>query len=378
MNLRYFLLTIFSFYLSTAMVASAISPLFPIESNKITSKPLVLFKGRVSNLDSLTINSQPVKINENGQYFFKVWLHTPKKYHFFTLQGTDKSQKVHRKSYKIYYQPSSNYASTKPALYFDTPRYNLIKSLPFNISGKALNLSSLMINESMMNIDQNGAFNYLVKSQKNHDTIRLDIHAKDSKNISIYTTTFFDYSVDIPPKTDIEKTASPTQNILSTNTQDTTKVSKQTILKTIEFHYEHLGWSALTDENEAIQSVFDQIQPFLLSKDNLKQTIQSSSAIYSMDQALLCIVPFFKQADDTLNLYNNLANQFFQYFNSPESITILLYNSDFSIWEVSYSIQQNKLTPFSWVLNDLTINPNDLSNNDKMNIHAFKQGSFSL
>ena len=164
--------------------------IFSPADNTVTTKKQVLFKGKITNSESLTINKKEISLDSNGKFYEKINLEKLNDYNYFILTATSESGKTTKIAKKVFYK-SINQTSTnkkqsqKPFIKLSSPENNLITNSP-NIlfSGKISGSNNLTINGNTIPISKDGFFtyNHTLKNTNDYETFYIIAYSDDQKN----------------------------------------------------------------------------------------------------------------------------------------------------------------------------------------------------
>jgi hypothetical protein len=191
------LVMLFFFSQSLYAVSSSILVISPID-NFISAKATVLFKGRIQDLKSLTVNGKSVRFNQEGKFYFKQTLTNPNAYHYFVFKGKNSKDEEIEVTRKVFYKNDKAVAveasKSVAELVILSPNDNEITSKPLLLfKGKTKDVRSMIINNELVSLSKDGQFFHKIMLKKPNQYEYFEVIAKtmDGKTLVQKRKVFF-------------------------------------------------------------------------------------------------------------------------------------------------------------------------------------------
>ena len=164
---RTFLVSLGYIISATVLFATPSVHLFSPDIHTRSQKPLVLFKGKVENTESLTINGHPVEIY-NNRFYIKAILH-PHQTNIFTLKAANNYQETTILTRKVDYFPENIQETTIDYIKPNPPKDDILHN-KWHITGQVQDVKSLYIQGKEIPIQENNLLNLIFKKNKIYQT----------------------------------------------------------------------------------------------------------------------------------------------------------------------------------------------------------------
>lgn len=376
---------LFALLLISSSLSAATLELIEPKDNTITSRRVILFKGVAEGFKHITVNGAYVPI-KNNRFSGRFVLEKAKSYNYYTIIGTTKAGKKVELNRKIYLKENPD-AITQSSLKAYPKDSAIVKYKSILISGKAKHLQRLTINDKKVKIKKNGKFSHKVTLEEENTYTTFSIIGLGKDNTIHTLKRSYFYKVDTPFKKTKKpkKISSPSPKTLPTPQIQQSKPSPAIIRnmppkpsqidsiaitrKELIKHYGLFDWREKTLR-------FDQKTSKL--PDYLLDIYQEHHLLLVHKEEILVALPLYEIFQPITDVSNYIIRLVDSQYVKNKHLKVVWYNKRQDYWELLFRRNKQTLTPFFWILNDIEVDPYNLTDQDRTSINKFLSTPFSV
>lgn len=298
------LLVLFFFTSLITANSPAITVYSPVD-NMITSKPLVLFKGRVNSKAPLLFNGKPIELESNGDFYFKVPLTQPNTYHYYTLDTVDLAGKEVSIQRKVYYKDLATEANNlKPSIRLLSPEDKLVSKKELVLfKGETEHVDKLTINNEQVSLNKDGEFYHklsLERPNQSHSFL-IKAQSKNGEQVELSRTVFYQGKSSKDRFKAEAQEANVSVNTELNTTQLTTPINDIPVMPKLSITYPHNNFVTY-DTTIELKGKVEFAKALYINDREIKLNKQSAfSEVFELPEIGKYVFSFYAEGNNNLN-----------------------------------------------------------------------------